>query len=133
MVVRRIAGEVPIPYRSELTAFLDEFAEQHRGVRRGKMFGLPAIYVGRRLVTCLMEDGIAVRLPEDLARREVRDKKAKLLTSRSRAMGRWVMYSPRTAVAARRLTPIVETAARHIAERQTEEITGIRLRRRSRS
>jgi len=124
---------VPIPYRSELTAFLDEFAAQHRGVRRGKMFGLPAIYVGRRLVTCLMEDGIAVRLPGDVALREIRGKKAKPLASRGGALGRWVVYQPRTAVAARKLTPIVETAVRHIAERQTEEITGVSLRRRSRS
>jgi hypothetical protein len=123
---------MPIPFRGELTVFLDEFAEQHRGVRRGKMFGLPAIYVGRRLVTCLMEDGVAVRLPEDLARREIREKKARFAT-RGHAMGRWVIYRPRTAVAARKLTAIIETAVRHIAERQTEEITGISLRRRRRS
>ena len=124
---------MPIPFRSELTAFLDEFAEQHRGVRRGKMFGLPAIYVGRRLVACLMEDGIAIRLPEDLARQEIRGKKGKPMTSRGRAMGRWVTYCPRTVVAARKLTSLIEVAVRHIAERQTEEITGIRLRRRRRS
>lgn len=124
---------MPIPFRNELTAFLDEFAEQHRGVRRGKMFGLPAIYVGRRLVTCLMEDGIAVRLPEDVARREIREGKGKPLTSRGHAMGRWVTYRPRTAKTARKLTPLIEAAVRHIAERQTEEITGISLRRRRRS
>jgi hypothetical protein len=123
---------VPIPYRQELAAFLDEFAEQHRGVRRGKMFGLPAIYAGRRLVTCLMEDGIAVRLPEDVARREIGEKKARPLTSRGHEMGRWVIYRPRTAVAARKLARVLETAVRHVAERQTEEITGIRLHRRSR-
>lgn len=124
---------MPIPYRQELTAFLDEFAEQHRGVRRGKMFGLPAIYVGRRLVTCLMEDGIVVRLPQDLADREIREREGKPLTSRGRAMGQWVAYRPRTAVAARRLTSLIENAVRHIAERQTEEITGIRLNRTRRS
>jgi hypothetical protein len=123
----------PIPFRHELTAFLDEFAERHRGVRRGKMFGLPAIYVGRRLVTCLMDDGIAIRLPEDLAKREIRDGKGKPLASRGRAMGRWVTYRPRTAIAARSLTSLIEVAVRHIAERQTEEITGISLRRRGRS
>jgi hypothetical protein len=124
---------MPIPFRQELTVFLDEFAEQHRGVRRGKMFGLPAIYVGRRLVTCLMEEGIAVRLPEDVARREISERKAQPLTSRGRAMGRWVTYRPRTAMAARKLTSLLEVAVRHIAERQTEEITGISLRRRRRS
>ena len=124
---------MPIPFRQELVAFLDEFAQQHRGIRRGKMFGLPAIYVGRRLVTCLMEDGIAVRLPEDLAIRELREGKAKPLTSRGRRMGRWVTYRPRTSIAARKLTSLIEVAIRHIAERQTEEIAGISLRRRRRS
>jgi hypothetical protein len=124
---------MPIPFRTELVSFLDEFAERHRGVRRGKMFGLPAIYVGRRLVTCLMEDGIAVRLPQDLARREIRERKGKPLASRGHEMGRWVTYRPRTAVAARKLTSLIEVAVRHIAERQTEEITGISLRRKRRS
>jgi hypothetical protein len=120
---------VPIDFRRELTAFIDEFAELHRGVRLGKMFGLPAIYVGRRLVTCLIEDGIIVRLPEDLARSQVRARKGKPFSGRIKAKGTWVLYTPRTAVAARALTPIVEQAARDVAERQTEEITGIRLRR----
>ncbi len=122
-----------IPFRTELTALLDTFAEHHRGVRRGKMFGLPAIYVGRRLVTCLMEDGIIVRLPETLARDEIRAKRGQAFSRRGREMGSWVMYRPRTAVAARTLTPVIEAAASYIAERQTEEITGIPLKRRTRS
>jgi hypothetical protein len=129
------SAAVPIPFRQELTAFFDEFAEHHRGVRRGKMFGLPAIYVGRRLVTCLIEDGIIVRLPEDVARREVREKRGTPYSHGRAKPGRWVLYRPRTAFAARELTAVVEAAARHVAERQTEEITGIQLRsdRRSRS
>jgi hypothetical protein len=119
---------MPIPYRSELQTFLTEFAEEHRGVRLGKMFGLPAIYVGRRLVTCLIEDGIIVRLPEALAQREIRAKHGKPYSRRGRASGSWVLYTPRNAVDARRLTPTVERAARHIAERQVEEITGIKRR-----
>jgi hypothetical protein len=124
---------MPIPFRSELTAFLDEFADQHRGVRRGKMFGLPAIYVGRRLVTCLIEDGIIVRLPEELARRELRSRRAKPFAMGERDSRQWLMYRPRTATAARSLTPIIEAAARHMAERQTEDLTGIRLKRKPRS
>ena len=42
-------------------------------------------------------------------------------------MGSWIMYRPRTAAAARRLTPILEVAARNIAERQVEDITGVTL------
>lgn len=124
---------MPIPFRAELTAFLDEFAGDHPGVRRGKMFGLPAIYVGRRLATCLMEDGIAIRLPTETARREVQTRRATPISAKQRETGSWVLYRPRTVVAARRLAPILEAAIRHIAERQTEEITGIRLTRRVRS
>jgi hypothetical protein len=120
---------MPIPFRSDLQPFLTEFIEHHRGVRPGKMFGLPAGYVGRRLFTCLMEDGILVRLPMDIARREIR-KGAEPMSQRPRTMGMWVIYRPKTAAAARRLTPILEIAARNVAERQTEDITGVKLRRR---
>jgi hypothetical protein len=124
---------VAIPYRKELTAFIDEFAEQHRGVRRGQMFGLPAIYAGRRLVTCLIEDGIIVRMPEDVARREIQSKRGVRYSHGGRDSRNWVLYRPRTAVAARSLAPLIEAAVRDSAERQTEEITGIRLKRARRS
>jgi hypothetical protein len=38
------------------------------------------------------------------------------------------MYKPRNAADARRLTPTVERAARYQAERQVEDITGIKRR-----
>ena len=124
---------MPIPFRAELQGFLAEFVEHHRGVRLGKMFGLPGIYVGRRLVTCLMEDGIIVRLPPEVARQEIQTKRGKRYSRGARASGSWVMYTPRTAVDARRLTPAIERAARHVAERQVAETTGITLKRRRRS
>jgi hypothetical protein len=121
---------MPIPFRSELRTFLTEFADDHRGVRLGQMFGLPAIYVGRRLVTCLIEDGIIVRLPAELAKQEIKSKRGKPFSRRSRTTGTWVLYTPRDASQARRLTPTVERAARHVAERQVEDLTGIKRRSR---
>jgi hypothetical protein len=121
---------MPIPFRSELRSFLTEFADEHRGVRLGQMFGLPALYVGRRLVTCLMEDGIIVRLPTDLARQEIQSRRGTAYSQRH-AQGSWVLYTPRNAAEARKLTPTVERAARHIAERQVEDVTGIKRRGRS--
>jgi hypothetical protein len=94
------------------------------------MFGLPAGYVGRRLFTCLMEDGIIVRLPNDVARRETGARRATAYSQRGHAMGSWVMYRPRDGAGARRLVPVLEVAARHIAERQVEDMTGIKLRKR---
>lgn len=123
---------MPIPYRSELRPFLEEFADHHRGVRLGQMFGLPAIYVGRRLVTCLIEDGIIVRLPDEAARRELKAKRAVPYSFRGKPMGTWVLYTPRSARGARALTPILEVAVRHMAERVTAELTGVTITRRTR-
>jgi hypothetical protein len=120
---------VPIPFRADLRAFLTEFTERHRGVRLGQMFGLPAGYVGRRLFACLMEDGLIIRLPPDVARREITGRGAPY-SRRGTPLGSWVMYRPRTIVEARRLVPVLEMAARHIAERQVEELTGVRIRKR---
>jgi TfoX/Sxy family transcriptional regulator of competence genes len=117
---------VPIPYRRELTSFLEEFTAQHRGVRFGKMFGLPALYAGRRLFACLLEDGVIVRLPEDEAKRALKSG-GRPYSKRGRPTGAWVMYQPRTVVAARRLTSTLEIAARHVARIQTEELTGVKL------
>ena len=117
---------MPIPYRSELTPFLEEFAVEHRGVRLGKMFGLPAVYAGRKLFACLIEEGIIIRLPDEIARRELRAGGKPYSRRGGKPMGTWIMYEPRSAAAAsRRLTRVLEIAARHVARRQTEELTGV--------
>ena len=122
---------MPIPFRRELTEFIDGFAESHRGVRRGQMFGLPAIYVGRRLVACLIEDGLIVRLPQETARREIRSKRGEPYSHGTRDSRTWVMYRPHSAAAARSLASLIEVAAREQAERQVEDLTGVRRRRRT--
>ena len=121
---------VPIPFRSDLEPFLREFITSHRGLRLGKMFGLPAGYVGRRLFACLIEDGVIVRLPIEVARKEISTRRGRPFSPRKKTTGSWVMYTPRDAVAARRLAPVLEVAVRDVAERQVEEMTGVKLRTR---
>lgn len=36
-------------------------------IREGKMFGCPALYVGRKMALCVYEDCIGMRVPEDIA------------------------------------------------------------------
>jgi hypothetical protein len=119
---------VPPSFRSDLEPFLREFAAHHRGVRSGVMFGRPAVYAGRRLITCLMDDGLIVRLPDDVARREVRGRGRPFSRRTGRPLGSWVKYEPRTLADARRLTPILETAIDHVARRQVEDMVGLRAR-----
>ena len=80
------------------------------------MFGLPAGYAGRKLFVCLMEDGLIVKLPEQIAGTEVRTGKGVRESRIPYPGGVWVKYKPRTAREATRLAPILEVAARHVAE-----------------
>jgi hypothetical protein len=107
---------VPIAFRTDLQPFLAEFIDHHRGLRIGRMFGLPAGYAGRKLFVCLIEDGFIVKLPEQVAKDEVRSGKAAMFRRQGKPSRSWVKYKPRTAREASRLAPILEVAARHVAE-----------------
>jgi hypothetical protein len=104
---------VAIAFRADLQPFLADFIEHHRGLRIGRMFGLPAGYAGRRLFVCLIEDGLIVKLPERVAKEEVRDGKARTFTRRGRPSKSWIKYTPRSPREAGRLAPILEVAARY--------------------
>lgn len=105
-----------IAFRADLQPFLDEFIEHHRGLRLGRMFGLPAGYAGRRMFVCLIEDGFIVKLPQEVAKDEVRSGKASPFVRRGRPSRSWIKYAPKTKREAGRLAPILEMAARHVVD-----------------
>ena len=105
-----------IGFRADLQPFLTEFIEHHRGLRIGRMFGLPAGYAGRRMFVCLIEDGFIVKLPQSLARDEIKAGKASAFVRRGRASRSWIKYAPKTAREAGRFAPILEMAARHVVD-----------------
>lgn len=39
-------------------------AGEEMGARSGKMFGLPAVFLGHRLAACAYDDGVGIKLPE---------------------------------------------------------------------
>ena len=80
------------------------------------MFGVPAGYAGRRMFVCLIEDGFIVKLPPGVARDELRAGKAVPFVRRGRPSRLWIKYTPRTAPDANRFAPILEMAARYVAE-----------------
>lgn len=105
-----------IAFRADLQPFLDDFIDHHRGLRIGRMFGRPAGYAGRKMFVCLMDDGLIVKLPERVARDEVREGKASTFTMRGRPSKSWIKYAPRNPREVGRLAPILEVAARYVAE-----------------
>ena len=80
------------------------------------MFGLPAGYAGRRMFVCVIEDGFIVKLPQRVAKDEVRGGKAVPFVRRGRPSRSWIKYTPRSAPDANRLAPILEIAARYVVE-----------------
>ncbi len=54
-------------------AVLDAMLLRDPRVRAGKMFGYPAYYAGRKLVACLYEGGVGLKVPEALATRLLQD------------------------------------------------------------
>jgi hypothetical protein len=107
---------VAAAFRSDLQPFLADFIDHHRGLRIGRMFGRPAGYAGRKMFVCLMDDGLIVKLPEQVAKHEVRDGSAEVFMRNGRPSRSWIKYSPRTARDAGRLASILEVAARYVAE-----------------
>jgi len=58
----------PASHDAELFAALAALAEILRpGVRRGAMFGCPAVYVGKKLAVCVYGAALGLKLPESLA------------------------------------------------------------------
>ena len=48
-------------------AVLDNLILNKANVRAGKMFGYPAYYAGKKLCICLYEQGVGVKVPENIA------------------------------------------------------------------
>ena len=60
-------------------------------IRQGKMFGCPALYVGRRLALCVYEDRIGMRVPEAVAVRAKSAGRAEAFTPHGKKpMREWI-------------------------------------------
>ena len=57
-------------------AVLARAASFNPDIRRGSMFGSPAIYVGRRMAICVYGAELGLRVPETLARKTIEDGRA---------------------------------------------------------
>lgn len=105
-------------WRKDLEHLLHTFVADHRGLRTGRMFGLPGAYAGRRLFACVFQDGLTLKLPAD-ARSVAFGRGATLWTPMGRRMREWVLFRPESPQASAVVLPFLEIAARHAAELAT--------------
>jgi hypothetical protein len=63
-------------------------------VREGKMFGVPAFFVGRKLFACVLDGVVGVKVPEDLAKGLLEDARFEPFRPYGKAqMREWVQFS----------------------------------------
>jgi hypothetical protein len=60
-------------------------------IRRGSLFGSPAVYVGRRMAICVHGAELGLRVPEALARKSIEDGRARPFQPYGKApMREWI-------------------------------------------
>lgn len=60
-------GMTKVKYNQNIKETLDSLLLDMPGVNPGKMFGYPAYYVEKKLFACVYENGVGVKVPEDIA------------------------------------------------------------------
>jgi hypothetical protein len=56
-----------VNFNPDIMKAVDSILLENAGVVPGKMFGYPAYYINNRLFACVYEDGVGIKVPEDVA------------------------------------------------------------------
>jgi TfoX/Sxy family transcriptional regulator of competence genes len=73
---------------------LDEVLLDIPGVKAGKMFGLPGYYVGGKLFACVWENGVSVKLPQDVREKLLKQKGVEpFVPMEGRPMREWALIT----------------------------------------
>jgi len=59
---------VKAKYNQDVKSTVDEILLQFPGVVAGKMFEYPAYYLNKKIIGCIYEDGIGLKVPETIAK-----------------------------------------------------------------
>jgi hypothetical protein len=82
-----------VQYNPKHKGILDTFLLDNDYVKPGKMFGLPAYYVGGKLFTSLYMDGVCVKLPETRVKELLQNEGYTPFQPRGRKMKEWILIT----------------------------------------
>lgn len=54
-------------FNPEVKKAVDSILLRNKSVVPGKMFGYPAYYINKKLIACIYENGVGVKVPADVA------------------------------------------------------------------
>ncbi len=107
-------------FNPEHKTVLDNMILGYPQIRPGKMFGFPAYYVGKKLCICLYEQGVGIKLPEQIA--------AKLLETDQNVipfqpmgkskMREWIQINLQRSEDYRKYQDVFDEAIRHLMAQQ---------------
>jgi len=86
----------PADHDADLFAALAALADMLRpGVRRGAMFGCPAIYGGKKMAVCVYGAAVALKIPQDWATKAKAEGRARAFQPYGRPpMREWIEVTP---------------------------------------
>jgi TfoX/Sxy family transcriptional regulator of competence genes len=81
-------------FRPEVKKAVDSILLKNPSVVSGKMFGYPAYYVNKKLFACIYEEGLGVKVPQELANELVGNKGIVYFQPSGRArMKEWIQIN----------------------------------------
>lgn len=65
-----------VKFNEDNKQVLDEIFGGLPGVRLAKAFGFPGYYLGKKMIACVYEDGLGIKVPQELAQKLLSDGRA---------------------------------------------------------
>ena len=103
-------------YRDDVLAAVTDLLAGHPNVVPRAMFGHPGFAVGGKMLACLYDDGVAVKLPEAVAQRATSRPGVEPFRPYGKSMREWVLISHANLDAYAGDVDLFEAAIEYVAE-----------------
>ena len=111
-------------YNQSHQQVLDSILLEMPLVKKGKMFGYPAYYIGEKLFACVYEDAVGLKVPEELALQLLkRDEITHFQPLGKRKMREWIQINRTHSEDYHQDKDIFEASLQHVAKIAKIEIT----------
>ena len=111
-------------YNQSHQQVLDSILLEMPLVKKGKMFGYPAYYIGGKLFACVYEDAVGLKVPEELALQLLkRDEITHFQPLGKRKMREWIQINRTHSEDYHQDKDIFEASLQHVAKIAKIEIT----------
>jgi hypothetical protein len=106
---------IGVLYNKDIKETLDSILLEFPEVTAGKMFGYPAYYIGKKLFACVYENGVGIKVPEELAKELIkRDEIVNFQPMGRSKMKQWIQINRADPAAYRKDLEIFRASADYV-------------------